>query len=99
MYRARLAANLTQKQLSRRMQQLGYFLTQPYVSMIENGRYRWGFTERMATALATALGVGLTTLTGGRLLSRTDAQQLHQLTGQIDEIVGPGVSKVERKAG
>jgi transcriptional regulator with XRE-family HTH domain len=97
--RARREANLTQKQLASRMWQLGYELPQPYISLLENGRYRFGFTERMVTSLASALGVGITDLTGGRLLSRAEAQRLHELTGQMDELIEPSANKAARKAG
>ena len=65
--RARRVAWLTQAEVASRMRLLGYYLPQPYVSLLERGRYRWGFTERMATALAAALGVGVSQITGGRL--------------------------------
>jgi transcriptional regulator with XRE-family HTH domain len=89
-YRARRAAGLTQAELARRMTTLGYFLTQPYLSLLENGRYRWGFSERMATAFAAALGVGVSELTGGRLMSRAEVQRTHELTSQVDDLVEPG---------
>jgi hypothetical protein len=81
------------------MWQLGYELPQPYISLLENGRYRFGFTERMVTSLASALGVGITDLTGGRLLSRAEAQRLHELTGQMDELIEPSANKAARMAG
>jgi transcriptional regulator with XRE-family HTH domain len=87
-YRARRVAGLTHAELAQRMRMLGYFLSQPYVSLVENGRYRWGFTERMATALAAALGVEITQITGGRLLSPGQARQIRQLTDEIDHVIG-----------
>ena len=97
-YRARRAAGLTQAEVSHRMKLLGYFLTQPYVSFLENGRYRWGFTERMATALATALGVGVSELTGGRLMSSTEVERALGLTSQVDDLVKPRVT-IARQSG
>lgn len=88
--RARWAAGLTQAEVARRMRLLGYFLPQPYVSMLERGEYRWGFTERMATALASALGVGVSEITGGRLLTAADVQRVQGLVGQLDDLAGPG---------
>ncbi|MGH3179018.1 MAG: helix-turn-helix domain-containing protein [Streptosporangiaceae bacterium] len=96
--KARLAAGLTQADLSSRMSLLGYFLTQPYVSTVERGRYPYGFTERMATALAAALGVGVSELTGGRLLTEADVQHVRELTSRLDDVIEPG-SPLESKAG
>src|ERR1022692_4193939 len=76
-YRARRAAELTQTAVARRTMMLGYFLTQPYVSLLENDSYRWRFSERMATAFAAAIGVGVSELTSGRLMSRADVQRTH----------------------
>jgi transcriptional regulator with XRE-family HTH domain len=87
--RARWAAGLTQAGLARRVQLLGYYLPQPYVSKLEHGEYRWGFTERMAAALAAALGVGVSEITGGRLLTTADAQSIRELVGQLQNVLGP----------
>lgn len=86
---ARQVAGLTQTQLSRRVALLGYFLPQPYVSRLERGEYPWGFTERMATALASALGVGISEITGGRLFTAADAQRIRKLVDQLGDVVGP----------
>jgi transcriptional regulator with XRE-family HTH domain len=88
--RARLAAGLTQAEVARRVRLLGYYLPQPYVSLLERGLYRWGFTERMAAALAAALGVGPSDITGGRLLTTTDIQRIRGLVSQLDNVVEPG---------
>lgn len=88
--RARYAAQLTQAEVARRMKLLGYFLPQPYVSELERGKYRWGFTERKATALAAALGVGICDITGGRLLEACDVQHIQRLLTEVDGVVGPG---------
>jgi transcriptional regulator with XRE-family HTH domain len=98
-YQARHAANLTQADVAWRMGQLGYMLTQSRVSAIERGSYPFGFTERMATAFASALGVGLTTLTGGRLLPKAELQRIHDLASQIDEVVEPGTAELRKQAG
>ncbi len=90
--RARWAADLAQAEVSERVRRLGYFLPQPYVSAVERGRYRWGFTERMVTALAAALGVGVSEITGGRLLSKAEVSQVRELTRQVDEAVSPEVA-------
>jgi transcriptional regulator with XRE-family HTH domain len=85
---ARNAAGLTQNDVASRMSVLGYFLPQPYVSMVEHGKYPWGFTDRKATALAAALGVGVGEITGVRL-TLADAQHIQQLVSQLGEVVGP----------
>src|SRR5260370_15195585 len=90
--RARWAADLAQAEVSERVRRLGYFLPQPYVSAVERGRYRWGFTERMVTALAAALGVGVSEITGGRLLSKAQVSQVRELTRQVDAAVSPQVA-------
>ena len=87
--RARLTAGLTQAELARRVGLLGYYLPQPYVSKLEHGEYAWGFTERMATALSAALGVAVSEITGGRMLTMTDAQRIRDLLGQMDSLLGP----------
>jgi transcriptional regulator with XRE-family HTH domain len=86
---ARVAARLTQQELSQRMLLLGYQLSQPCISKIEHGQLPWGFTGRMATALAAALGVEVTAITGGCLLTRVDVAHVRNLTGQIDQVVEP----------
>jgi transcriptional regulator with XRE-family HTH domain len=91
--RARSAARLTQADVESRMTVLGYYLPQPYVSKLENGRYPWGFTERMASALAAALGVGISEITGGRLLSREDICQVRGLVSQLDDMIAPAGEK------
>lgn len=85
--RARRAAALTQTELSQRMRMRGYSLTQPEVSFLENGLCRLGFTECMATALATELGVGITEITGGRLLSPMEVRRTHELADEIDRVL------------
>ncbi len=85
--RARHAAGLTQSDVASRMSMLGYFMPQPYVSMVERGKYPWGFTDRMATALAAALGVGIEQIAGVRL-TLTDAQQIQMLVSQLGDVVG-----------
>lgn len=87
--RARRTAGLTQAELARRVKLLGYYLPQPYISKLEHGEYRWGFTGRMATALAAALGVAVSEITGGRMLTMTDAQRIRDLLGQMDNLLGP----------
>jgi hypothetical protein len=86
--RARWAACLTQADIASRMERLGYYLPQPYVSLLESGKYRWGFTERMATALAATLGVGTSEITGAAL-TLADAQRIPELVSELDEVVGP----------
>src|SRR5258708_34632704 len=54
--RARWAADLAQAEVSERVRRLGYFLPQPYVSAVERGRYRRGFSERRVAGLAAAVG-------------------------------------------
>lgn len=49
-----------------------------------------GFTERMAMALAAALGVGVSKITGGQLLTIMDAQRIRGLVSQLDEVLEPG---------
>lgn len=88
--RARVSAGLTQAEVAWRMELLGYFLSQPYVSFLENGRYPWGFSERMATALAAALGIGVSEITGGRLLSKADVRRVRELASELDDVVEPG---------
>jgi transcriptional regulator with XRE-family HTH domain len=88
--RARWEARLTQAELADRVGLLGYYLPQPYVSKLERGEYRWGFTERMATALAAALGVGISQITDGPLLTIADAQRIRELVGQLGEVLEPG---------
>ncbi len=88
--RARAAAGLTQAEVSQRVNLLGYMFPQPYVSMVERNRYPWGFTERMATAIAAVLGVGLTKITGGRLISRADANEVQTMLNKIDALAGSG---------
>lgn len=90
--RARRAAGLTQAEVARRVRLLGYFLPQPYVSKLERGEYRWGFTERMATALAAALGVGISEITGGRLLMTADVQRIRKLVSQLGDVVEVGMT-------
>lgn len=87
--RARWTAGLTQAELARRVSLLGYYLPQPYISKLERGEYGWGFTERMATALAAALGVAVSDIVGGRMLAMTDAQRIRDLLGQMDNLLGP----------
>lgn len=87
--RARQAAGLTQAQVASRADLLGYFLPQPYVSKLERGEYPWGFSERMACALAAALGVGVSELTRGRLMTRDDVHHIRGLVSQIDDAVEP----------
>jgi transcriptional regulator with XRE-family HTH domain len=87
--RTRYAAELTQNEVSRRMLVLGYYLPQPYVSALERGKYRWGFTERMATALAAALGVGISDITDASLLTPRDVQRVRRLVGQLQTVVRP----------
>ena len=77
--RARLMAGLTQAEVGRRMRVLGYYLPQPHVSKLEHGEYPWGFTERMAAALAAALGVALSDVTESRLLTRAEEQRIQEL--------------------
>jgi transcriptional regulator with XRE-family HTH domain len=89
---ARRTAGLTQAQVARRMELLGYFLPQPYVSKLEHGEYRWGFTEKMATALAAALGVALSKITGGQMLTTEDAQRIRELVTQLDDLVESGMN-------
>jgi transcriptional regulator with XRE-family HTH domain len=85
---ARHAADLTQSDVATRMNVLGYFMPQPYVSMLEHGKYPWGFTDRMATALAATLGVGVGKIAGVRL-TLADAQNIQRLVIQLGEVVGP----------
>src|SRR5260370_29696646 len=87
--RARLTAELTQAEVTQRMRLLGYDLSQPYVSAVERSCYRWGFSERMAAALAAALGVGVSQLTGGRLVSKADARKVRELADQLNSLAGP----------
>lgn len=96
--KARYAAGLTQKQLAERMWLLGYTLSQPYVSMIETSQYPWGLSERMATALGAALGVGLTTITGGSLLTEAESKQARTLLTQVMDVVAPGVVHLGQSA-
>jgi transcriptional regulator with XRE-family HTH domain len=86
--RARWNANLTQADIANRMRRLGYYLPQPYVSMLERGRYPWGFTERMATALAAALGVGVSQIVGGNALTSEDTQLVRHLVSQLHDVLG-----------
>lgn len=85
--RARWAAGLTQAQLARRIDLLGYYLPQPYISKLEHGEYRWGFTERMVTALAAALGIAVSEITGRRPLTMADAERIGELVRQLDEVI------------
>lgn len=96
--RARYKAGLTQEKLARRMKLLGYFLPQSYVSRIENNGYPWGLSERMATALAAALGVGLTTITGGKLLSEAASEHAQDLLTQLMGEVASGVADSSQPA-
>jgi transcriptional regulator with XRE-family HTH domain len=89
--RARYTAGLTQAQLASRIDLLGYYLPQPYISKLERGEYRWGFTERMAVALAAALGVGIREITGSSLLTMEDAQRMRELVDQLGEVLEPGI--------
>jgi hypothetical protein len=86
--RARWTAGLTQAEIASRMERLGYYLPQPYVSLVERGKYRWGFTERMATALAATLGIGASEITGVPL-TLADAQRIRELVSELDGVVGP----------
>jgi transcriptional regulator with XRE-family HTH domain len=96
--RARSAAGLTQAQVAGRMKLLGYFLPQSYVSRIERGSYPWGLTERMATALATALGVGVSAITGGRLLSQEDIRCCRDLTNKLGDFIDPTGNSATQKS-
>ncbi len=87
--RARCAAGMTQAEVAARMDLPGYALPQPYVSNLEHGKYRWGFSERMASALASALGVGVSEIAGGRLLAVWDAQRIRELVDQLGALVEP----------
>jgi hypothetical protein len=44
----------------------------------------------MATALAAALGVGISQITDGPLLTMADAQRIRELVGQLGEVLEPG---------
>src|SRR5260370_23622886 len=92
-HRARKSAGLTQLEVEQRMRLLGYYLPQSYISMIENNRYRWGFSERMAAALAAALGVGLTDIMGCRLLTQTDLAVINDLSSRLAALGGTGASR------
>ena len=87
--RARIAAGLTQAVLASRMRLLGYYLPQPSVSLLERGLCRLGLTERMAAALAAALGVGLSDIVGGRVLTTADIHRFQGLVSQLDDVVVP----------
>jgi transcriptional regulator with XRE-family HTH domain len=91
--RIRYAYGLTQAEVADRMDVLGYKLPQPYVSRLERGEYPWGFTERMATALAAALGVGVSDIAGGRLLTVQDTQRILELVEQLGDVVEPGTEQ------
>jgi hypothetical protein len=62
-------------------------LPQPYVSKLEHGEYPWGFTERMAAALAAALGVALSDVTESRLLTRAEEQRIQELVSQLNTVM------------
>ncbi len=96
--RIRRAAGLTQAQVASQVESLGYYLPQPYVSRLERGEYPWGFSERMACALASALGVGVTELTGGRLMTKADIQHIRGLASQLDDAVEPRLSSASEAA-
>lgn len=79
--RARRMARLTQADVADRMKELGRPLSQPSISRLERGEYVSLFNEREITALAAALGVGLSEISGGQRLTRAEMKLLWELAG------------------
>jgi hypothetical protein len=70
------------------MQKLGWYLTQPMISLTErNGR---DLNEAAATALAAVLGVGLSEL-GGRYLTPRDVQLVRKAADDLHALMKESV--------
>jgi hypothetical protein len=70
------------------MEKLGYALSQSYVSRAEYGTCPHKFSEREVTALAAILGVGITEITGCRLIADKEAGRARELTNELNGLLG-----------
>lgn len=95
---ARVAAGLKQAEIADRVQALGINVSQGWISQLERGQKMRGLSERLVTALAAALGVGVTEITGGSLLSREESLRTCELLKNVTELIVPGMTVSGRVA-
>jgi transcriptional regulator with XRE-family HTH domain len=85
---ARKAARLSQMEVAQRLEELGYPLSQSYVSRVEHNTCPHRFGEREVTAFAAVLGVGVTEIANCHLLMNKEVGRVRELTSEIDDLLG-----------